>query len=375
MGTSASPVQPVSPGSSLLMCTDWKGVFVADGEHFIKDEACTKCLCHGGYPVMCNMVHCLPPSCPHYEQVKDECCEFICINLPVEPGRRPDFNVTIHRPPGDAAGDLGLRLIASTVTSVLILALLLFMIYRLRQRRLLIMMRRMNEERREEDAVAYMTTLDQVDIGIEYPAYEEPPPPYYPPKPPDMPPDEPPPPYEEFEQRAEAAVPDDNTRSLPAQIPPNSPDLIPLTTAPDLQLTPEERRSRSRVFRIKDSFLTQGEEEPACTSSQGATASVDPSSQETSVCSEEDCVSVYTERDSAQPLYKHYGFIDGPNQRCSYNSLHRPKQRQNKKRWRSTEICTTLPSTDNDSDESDLPVYRLPCQTHHSPNSCTMPAT
>ena len=38
--------------------------------------------------------------------------------------------------------NLGLRLVASTVTSFLILALLLFMIHRLRQKRLLIMMRR-----------------------------------------------------------------------------------------------------------------------------------------------------------------------------------------------------------------------------------------
>ena len=41
------------------------------------------------------------------------------------------------------AANLGLRLVASTVTSILILALLLFMVHRLRQRRLLIMMRRM----------------------------------------------------------------------------------------------------------------------------------------------------------------------------------------------------------------------------------------
>lgn len=38
--------------------------------------------------------------------------------------------------------NLGLRLVASTVTSFLILALLLFMIHRLRQRRLLLMIRR-----------------------------------------------------------------------------------------------------------------------------------------------------------------------------------------------------------------------------------------
>ena len=40
------------------------------------------------------------------------------------------------------SANLGLKLVASTVTSFLILALLLFMVHRLRQRRLLIMMRR-----------------------------------------------------------------------------------------------------------------------------------------------------------------------------------------------------------------------------------------
>ena len=38
---------------------------------------------------------------------------------------------------------LGVRLVASTITSLLILSLLLFMIHRLRQRRLLITLRRM----------------------------------------------------------------------------------------------------------------------------------------------------------------------------------------------------------------------------------------
>ena len=55
----------------------------------------------------------------------------------------------------------------------------------------------LNAERQEEDAVAYMTQLDQVDIGIEFPPYEDPPPPYTPPKPHNIPLGESPPPYEE----------------------------------------------------------------------------------------------------------------------------------------------------------------------------------
>ena len=48
----------------------------------------------------------------------------------------------LFSPGGMDTANLGLRLVASTVTSFLILALLLFMVHRLRQRRMLIMMRR-----------------------------------------------------------------------------------------------------------------------------------------------------------------------------------------------------------------------------------------
>ena len=44
--------------------------------------------------------------------------------------------------------------------------------------------------------MAYMSQFDQVDMGIEFPPYEEPPPPYTPPKPSDIPHGEAPPPYE-----------------------------------------------------------------------------------------------------------------------------------------------------------------------------------
>lgn len=159
---------PASDPPSPLMCIDWKGSPVADGQEFIKGDACMRCTCFKGSATMCTAVQCSPPNCPHYEEVKDACCEFICINLPLEPGHNPDTNATHPHFPGssecslpdlplimhcaflfcclllavNSSGDLGLRLIASTVTSLLILALLLFMIHRLRQRRLLIMMRR-----------------------------------------------------------------------------------------------------------------------------------------------------------------------------------------------------------------------------------------
>ena len=54
----------------------------------------------------------------------------------------------------------------------------------------------MNDEQLGEDSVAYMSHFDQIDMGIEFPPYEDPPPPYTPVKPPDLPPGEAPPPYE-----------------------------------------------------------------------------------------------------------------------------------------------------------------------------------
>lgn len=53
-----------------------------------------------------------------------------------------------------------------------------------------------NDRRSVNDGLAYMTNIDQLDIGFEFPPYEDPPPPYSPPKPIDDIPMEAPPPYE-----------------------------------------------------------------------------------------------------------------------------------------------------------------------------------
>ena len=55
----------------------------------------------------------------------------------------------------------------------------------------------MNAERQEDDTVAYLPQMDNIDIGIEFPPYEDPPPPYSPPKPPYLPEGEAPPPYDD----------------------------------------------------------------------------------------------------------------------------------------------------------------------------------
>ncbi|KAL4223125.1 hypothetical protein ACF0H5_016598 [Mactra antiquata] len=187
---------------STLECIDWIGNKISDGERFYpyKDDHCYSCLCHQGFETMCKTVSCLPPSCPHIK-TDEECCHFECID---KNGVSTD-NIT-GRPSGGSNNegtptdstmtDLGLRLVASTVTTFLILALLLFLIHRFRQRRLLMTLRRYSQGRRDplDDLDSINYTPDFFDIHR--PPYEDPPPPYTPPKPQ---PGEEPPPYEAIE--------------------------------------------------------------------------------------------------------------------------------------------------------------------------------
>lgn len=53
-----------------------------------------------------------------------------------------------------------------------------------------------NERRSVNESLAYMTNIDQLDVGFEFPPYEDPPPPYSPPKPLHDFPNDDPPPYE-----------------------------------------------------------------------------------------------------------------------------------------------------------------------------------
>ena len=57
----------------------------------------------------------------------------------------------------------------------------------------------MNSMRRrsDDDTQPYMTNIDNMDLGFEYPPYDDPPPRYSPPKPLDLLPSDSPPPYEE----------------------------------------------------------------------------------------------------------------------------------------------------------------------------------
>ncbi|KAL5015864.1 hypothetical protein ScPMuIL_005453 [Solemya velum] len=195
--------------ASELHCTDWGGNEIPQGREFMpeKAEPCNVCLCDRGYATSCRSVSC-SPACPDFKRVEGECCKFVC-NTPSEGSGDGGFgtNGTAY---GDGSGDsrafenetfanLGLRLVATTVTCFLVLALLLFMVHRIRQKRILIAMRRYEERRRQQQLDSDdQTFFPPSFIGIQCPPYEDLPPPYSPPKPlsPRIKPDEDPPPYE-----------------------------------------------------------------------------------------------------------------------------------------------------------------------------------
>ncbi|KAK3587640.1 hypothetical protein CHS0354_032847 [Potamilus streckersoni] len=192
-----------------LNCTDWQGKPVSHGEEFYpkKEDLCFLCRCDRGFQTMCMTVSCSPPNCQKWEQVEGQCCKFKCLDNtagPIDPEvHRPNY--TGDSPGGGSGGttvltsdnltDLGLRLVASTVTTFLILALLLFLIHRLRQRRLLMALRRYSRRQGRLDDVDSVSCTPDI-YGLEYSSYMDPPPPYSPPKPSSIAPGEQPPPYE-----------------------------------------------------------------------------------------------------------------------------------------------------------------------------------
>lgn len=187
-----------------LECMDWQGKTISDGMEFYpnKNDACLQCVCEKGYSTMCKTVSCAAPDCPNWKSIPGVCCKFECLDkngvaIMVDNSTGfPKVDVDVTGTPKDnTVADLGLRLVASTVTTFLILALLLFLIHRFRQRRLLMTLRRYNRRREpldDLDSISYSPDF----FGIQCPPYEDPPPPYTPPKPQ---PGEEPPPYEAIE--------------------------------------------------------------------------------------------------------------------------------------------------------------------------------
>lgn len=200
-------VIPIERGTAQGNCTDFKKQIVVQGQRFIPlgYDPCTTCTCENGEAAMCNSVLCSPPKdCLNSQLADDKCCEFMCKNGDID--HNPVFNVTnVETKEIETVNNtnLGLRLVASTVTSFLILALLLFMIHRLRQRRLLLMIRRFNNlnpgpcsnrryPMRENGSVGYYPHHNHITFGY----FEDPPPPYSFWKPESYIAQEAPPPYE-----------------------------------------------------------------------------------------------------------------------------------------------------------------------------------
>ncbi|OWF53886.1 uncharacterized protein LOC110445825 [Mizuhopecten yessoensis] len=187
-----------------LNCSDYKGNIIQDGKTFQPTkDMCQTCQCDNGFPIMCQSVKCAPPTTPcNWIPLIDQCCKFECPEKDLTGGGDNSINSTkpvdngVDEASSDSITTLGLRLVASTVTSFLVLALLLFMVHRLRQRRLMMAMRRYQDSHLEQ-----MDDFDErviPEYWLQCPPYEDPPPPYTPPKPDHrMPPREAPPPYEE----------------------------------------------------------------------------------------------------------------------------------------------------------------------------------
>uniref|UniRef100_A0A147BPC0 Putative e3 ubiquitin-protein ligase icp0 n=1 Tax=Ixodes ricinus TaxID=34613 RepID=A0A147BPC0_IXORI len=199
-------VPPAREGEGSSSCVDRLGGLVGHGDRYTPrgKDPCERCTCQRGRPDSCSITSCYPPAQCHapYLRGSGECCDYAC------------NGTTLGSPDGSdvlSATNLGLRLVASTVTSFLILALLLFMIHRLRKRRLLVMIRRLNGCRAaadlEDACLARQLALDDRGgflVGREHLALglgglcPDPPPPYSFWKPPEayVPPGEAPPPYE-----------------------------------------------------------------------------------------------------------------------------------------------------------------------------------
>ncbi|XP_076364576.1 uncharacterized protein LOC143253904 isoform X2 [Tachypleus tridentatus] len=198
-----------------ISCYDRQGVVIQHGNRYfpMESDPCTQCTCIKGMPEMCISVFCYPPeNCQKYHAEDDKCCQFVCDDESL--AHFPGYGKNNSYPADNGsttlnATNLGLRLVAGAVTSLLILALLLFMINRLRRRRLLLMIRRFHSRggNMSESQLSQRFSLDGDDAGMGYfmgrdhaelGPFDDPSPPYAFWKPPEtyIPPGEAPPPHE-----------------------------------------------------------------------------------------------------------------------------------------------------------------------------------
>ncbi|XP_043210844.1 integral membrane protein DGCR2/IDD-like [Amphibalanus amphitrite] len=176
------------------LCTDLNGRQIRTNERYTPwwDE-CTVCTCDNGEHKLCQSVMCAAPRTCRQYQLGKKCCEFICLDGGGEAGASPGYL--------GGSKDLGLRLVASAVTAVLSLALLLFLVYRLRQRRHRGPPSLRPEETYNLQLMNYLRGSGYLGAGGGRGShdfyYEQPPPPYSVWKPPQVATGEAPPPYSE----------------------------------------------------------------------------------------------------------------------------------------------------------------------------------
>eukprot|EP00096_Caligus_rogercresseyi_P005394 TRINITY_DN2078_c0_g1_i3.p1 TRINITY_DN2078_c0_g1~~TRINITY_DN2078_c0_g1_i3.p1 ORF type:complete len:179 (-),score=73.87 TRINITY_DN2078_c0_g1_i3:1044-1580(-) len=107
--------------SESLGCVDLKGSPIPEGHPFSPGpDGCLLCVCSLGRPILCRSALCAPPKNCRLSRENlggETCCQFYCTDN------------------SSSGGELGLRLVASGITAILSLALLFFLIYRLRQRK------------------------------------------------------------------------------------------------------------------------------------------------------------------------------------------------------------------------------------------------
>ncbi|KAK7087829.1 uncharacterized protein [Littorina saxatilis] len=268
-------------------CTDSEGGVIPDGTRFIPDysDACKTCICDRGYPILCQTAACSPPpGCKQTKPVPRECCKFVCEDIPQPPSL--DHNTTLdgtESADDDNITNLSLRLVASTVTSFLVLALLLFMVHRLRQRRLMMAMRRFEaqarQQRGDEDDLDHY--IPAAFLHIECPPYEDPPPPYSPPKPPHILPEESPPPYQEVENSstdlvdANANVSNNNNNN--DQSCGQHRQEVGVNPGPESERRSTNQNSGANIINIMDTFNDSSQTSPGETFHAASARSTGPS--------------------------------------------------------------------------------------------------
>ncbi|CAG7731182.1 unnamed protein product [Allacma fusca] len=125
-------IKPVNNGKE---CIDLHGRSIPQGVHYVPGpDECTLCVCDKeGLPIWCKAVLCSPPQECKSFRVGNSCCEFICLDDTINGGKGNGGPTGGPFGPVDIA-EVVPKIVIASVCSMLSLALLSFLVYRLRQR-------------------------------------------------------------------------------------------------------------------------------------------------------------------------------------------------------------------------------------------------